>query len=33
MLEQVDDVTFENGLLTIELKKIVPEKHARKDYI
>ena len=29
----VDDVTFENGLLTIELKKIVPEKHARKDYI
>ena len=29
----VDDVTFENGLLTIELKKIIPEKHARKDYI
>ena len=29
----VDDVTFENGLLTIELNKIVPEKHARKDYI
>ena len=29
----VDEVTFENGLLTIELKKIVPEKHARKDYI
>ena len=29
----VDNVTFENGLLTIELKKIVPEKHARKDYI
>ena len=29
----VDDVKFEDGLLTIELKKIVPEKHARKDYI
>ena len=29
----VDNVTFENGLLTIELKKIIPEKHARKDYI
>ena len=26
----VDDVTFENGLLTIELKKIVPEKHPLK---
>ena len=27
------DVTFEDGLLTVSLKKVVPEHHARKDYI
>ena len=26
-------VSFENGLLTVELGKIVPEHHARKDYL
>ena len=30
---EVSDVTFEDGLLTIQLRKIVPEHHARKDYI
>ena len=30
---EVGDVTFEDGLLTISLKKVVPEHHARKDYI
>jgi molecular chaperone IbpA len=30
---EVSNVTFEDGLLRIELKKIVPEHHARKDYI
>ena len=26
-------VKFEDGLLTVELKKIVPEHHARKEYL
>tara|TARA_B100001094_G_scaffold69899_1_gene66403 strand:+ start:163 stop:594 length:432 start_codon:yes stop_codon:yes gene_type:complete len=30
---EVTDVNFENGLLTVLVKKIVPEHHARKDYI
>ena len=30
---EVSDVIFEDGLLTIHLKKIVPEHHTRKDYI
>lgn len=30
---EVSNVTFEDGLLRIELKKIVPEHHVRKDYI
>ena len=30
---EVSNVTFEDGLLRIEVKKIVPEHHARKDYI
>lgn len=30
---EVNNVTFEDGLLTIELKKIVPNHHVRKDYI
>ena len=30
---EVREVTFEDGLLRIELKKIVPEHHARKDYL
>jgi len=30
---EVSNVTFEDGLLRIELKKIVPEHHTRKDYI
>ena len=29
----VSNVTFEDGLLRIELKKIVPQHHQRKDYI
>ena len=29
----VTDVTFDNGLLVIKLGKIVPEHHARKDYL
>ena len=29
----IKDVTFEDGLLTIVLGKIVPEHHARKDYL
>jgi HSP20 family molecular chaperone IbpA len=29
----IKDVTFEDGLLTITLGKIVPEHHARKDYL
>jgi len=30
---EVRSVTFENGLLTVELGKIVPEHHQRKDYL
>ena len=30
---EVSNVTFEDGLLRIELKKIVPEHHVRKDYL
>ena len=30
---EVGSVKFEDGLLTVELKKIVPDHHARKDYI
>jgi len=30
---EVSKVTFEDGLLRIELKKIVPDHHARKDYL
>ena len=30
---EVTDVTFENGLLSVLVKKIVPEHHARKDYL
>ena len=30
---EVRQVVFADGLLRIELKKIVPEKHARKDYL
>ena len=30
---KVGSVKFEDGLLTVELNKIVPEHHARKDYI
>ena len=30
---EVRDVTFKDGLLTVELGKIVPEHHARKDYL
>lgn len=30
---EVSDVSFEDGLLVVDLKKIIPEKHARKDYI
>ena len=30
---EVRSVTFEDGLLTIELGKIVPEHHQRKDWI
>ena len=30
---EVGDVTFEDGLLTVTLKKVVPDHHARKDYI
>ena len=30
---EVGDVTFEDGLLTVKLKKVVPDHHARKDYI
>ena len=30
---EVRDVTFDNGLLTIKLGKIVPEHHSRKDYL
>ena len=30
---EVREVTFEDGLLRIVLRKIVPEHHARKDYL
>ena len=30
---EIGSVEFTDGLLTVELKKIVPEHHARKDYI
>jgi molecular chaperone IbpA len=30
---EVREVTFEDGLLVIRLGKIVPEHHARKDYL
>jgi len=30
---EVRDVTFEDGLLTVILGKIVPEHHSRKDYL
>lgn len=30
---EVKNVVFEDGLLSIELGKIIPEHHARKDYI
>ena len=30
---EIGDVIFEAGLLTVTLKKVVPEHHARKDYI
>ena len=30
---EVRDVKFEDGLLTVELGKIVPEHHSRKDYL
>ena len=30
---EVKEVVFEDGLLTITLGKIVPEHHARKDYL
>src|SRR6056300_127506 len=30
---EVADVNFEDGLLSVNLKKIVPEHHKRKDYL
>jgi len=30
---EIRSVTFEDGLLSIELGKVVPEHHARKDYL
>ena len=30
---EVGEVNFEDGLLTVTLKKVVPDHHARKDYI
>ena len=30
---KVGSVNFEDGLLTVELNKIVPEHHARKEYL
>jgi len=30
---EVREVIFENGLLTIQLGKVVPEHHTRKDYL
>ena len=30
---EVRDVTFDNGLLTIVLGKVIPDHHTRKDYL
>jgi len=30
---EIGSVKFEDGLLTVELKKIVPEHHSRKEYL
>ena len=30
---EVKEVKFEDGLLVVELRKIIPEHHARKDYL
>ena len=30
---KVEDVTFEDGMLTIKLGKVVPEHHAKKEYL
>ena len=30
---EVKEVVFEDGLLRVELRKIVPDHHARKDYL
>jgi HSP20 family molecular chaperone IbpA len=30
---KIDSVTFEDGLLIVTLKKIVPDHHARKEYL
>ena len=30
---EINEVTFEDGLLSIHLGKVVPEHHARKDYL
>ena len=30
---KVGSVKFEDGLLSVELKKIVPDHHARQDYL
>ena len=30
---EIKKVTFEDGLLTVDLGKVVPEHHARKDYL
>ena len=30
---EVRDVTFNNGLLTIVLGKVIPDHHTRKDYL
>ena len=30
---EIRSVTFEDGLLSIQLGKVVPEHHARKDYL
>ena len=30
---KVGSVSFDDGLLVVELKKIIPDHHARKDYL
>ena len=30
---EIKEVVFEDGLLTVDLGKVVPEHHARKDYL